>query len=36
MAPAGNVAAVRLMFVIYWLLILGGLALWIGVGLVVD
>jgi len=24
------------MFVIYWLLILGGLALWIGVGLVVD
>jgi hypothetical protein len=27
---------VRLMFAIYLLLILGGLALWIGVGLVVD
>jgi len=24
------------MFAIYWLLILGGLALWIGVGLVID
>jgi hypothetical protein len=33
---AGNVAAVRLMFTIYSLLILGGLALWIGVGLVVG
>jgi hypothetical protein len=34
--PTGNAAGVRLMFAIYLLLILGGLALWIGVGLVVD
>jgi hypothetical protein len=27
---------VRTMFTIYWVLILGGVALWIGVGLVVD
>jgi len=33
---AGNVDRVRAMFAIYWFLILGGLALWIGVGLVVD
>jgi hypothetical protein len=31
----GNAAGVRLMFAVYSLLILGGLALWIGVGLVV-
>jgi len=24
------------MFAIYWLMIVGGLALWIGIGLVVD
>jgi len=27
---------VRTVFLFYWLLVLGGLALWIGVGLVVD
>jgi MYXO-CTERM domain-containing protein len=32
----GNPSSVRIMFAIYALLILGGLALWIGVGLVVD
>jgi len=26
----------RTMFALYWVLILGGLALWIGVGLVID
>ena len=31
----GNPDGVRIMFAIYALLILGGLALWIGVGLVV-
>ena len=33
---AGNLDGVRTMFTIYWLLILGGLVLWIGVGLVVE
>jgi hypothetical protein len=32
----GNAAGVRVMFAIYCLLIFAGLALWIGVGLVVD
>jgi hypothetical protein len=32
----GNPDGVRIMFAIYWLAILGGLALWIGVALVVD
>jgi hypothetical protein len=27
---------VRTMFLFYWLMILGGLALWIGVGLTVE
>jgi hypothetical protein len=30
------VARVRTMFAIYWVVILGGLVLWIGVGLVVE
>jgi hypothetical protein len=28
--------SVRTMFLFYWLMILGGLALWIGVGLTVE
>jgi hypothetical protein len=32
----GKHRPMRVMFAIYWLMILGGLALWIGVGLVVD
>ena len=34
--PSGNRDRMRTMFAIYWFMILGGLALWIGVGLVVD
>ena len=35
-APTGNDARVRVMFAIYSLAIVAGLALWIGVALVVD
>jgi hypothetical protein len=32
----GTRFSVRAMFVFYWVLVLGGLALWIAVGFVVD
>jgi hypothetical protein len=33
---AGDRHAMRTMYTIYWFLILGGIALWLSVGLVVD
>lgn len=35
-AGAGILPAVRAMYLVYWALIVGGLLLWIGVGVVVD